>query len=333
MMELFGYLPDGTKIHRISIQGSGLQASFLTYGAILQNLQLEGHHYPLVLGFPDFAPYLDDSPYFGATVGRCANRIRDGHLQLGNKPYQLDRNFLGKHSLHGGSVGIGKRNWTLSEYGNDFVHFDIVLNDCEMGFPGNMAVRAEFKLMDPGVLDIVYTATTDAPTLCNITNHTYFNLSGENNVLNHLLQVDADHFLPVDDELIPTGEIKHVANHDFDFRSAKPLKAVARNHLIDHNFCLSRNKKLKKVASLFSPISGVHMVCKTTEPGLQIYAGKNINTRNPGFYGSPMGPYAGLAMEAQIWPDAHHHEHFPDALLTQKQTYRHNTQYIFSKGE
>jgi aldose 1-epimerase len=331
-MEHFGNLPDGTKVHRIVISGGGLTASFLTYGAILQNLQLEGHASPLVLGFPEFPNYLNDSPYFGATAGRFANRIRDGHLQLDDNVFQLDQNFMGKHCLHGGNLGVGKRNWEVIQYGGHFVCMKIALQDGEMGFPGNMIVEANFQLLLSGTLDITYTATTDSPTLCNLTHHSYFNLSGEHDVRQHVLQVDANHFLPVNNELIPTGEVKPTTDHDFDFRAAKSLASVTKNHLIDHNFCLSDSKILKQVATLYSPKSDIKMICKTTEPGLQIYAGSKVNTNNPGLQGTKMGAYAGLAMEAQLWPDANHHEHFPSAILTPEKTYYHNTQYIFSKA-
>ncbi|WP_371170743.1 aldose epimerase family protein [Aliiroseovarius sp. 2305UL8-7] len=329
MIEDFGTLPTGETVHRLRLTGGGLTAHLMTYGAVLQDLRLEGHKAPLVLGFPNFAPYLTHSPYFGAIAGRCANRIRDGHLELDGQTYHLDRNFIGKHSLHGGAVSMGKQLWKVVDHGSDHATFEITLPDGHMGYPGNLTAKAHFALLEGGVLDIQMEAETDAPTLCNMAHHSYFKLDDRETISDHLLKVSADHYLPVDDELIPTGEEIPVDGTPFDYSTLSPVSQVSP---VDHNFCLSRQRTgIRPVAWLVSSESNVTMECRTTEPGLQVYDGAKINIDLPGLDGRPMGAHAGLAMEPQIWPDANHNETFPQAVLKPGETYHQHTQFAFSK--
>ncbi|UWQ15374.1 galactose mutarotase [Aliiroseovarius sp. M344] len=329
MIEEFGTLPTGETVHRLRLEGGGLTGHILTYGAILQDLRLEGHDAPLVLGFPEFAPYLTHSPYFGAIAGRCANRIRDGHLELDGQTFQLDRNFIGKHSLHGGAVSMGKQLWAVVDYGSDHATLEITLPDGHMGYPGNLTVKVHFTLLEGGVLDIRMEAESDAPTLCNLAHHSYFKLDDSETISDHLFKVNADRYLPVNDELIPTGEERSVAETPFDYSALSPVSQASP---VDHNFCLSRQRTgLRSVAWLVSPLSNLTMECRTTEPGLQIYDGGKINIDLPGLNGREMIAHAGLAMEPQIWPDANHHSVFPQALLRPGETYRQHTQFAFSK--
>ncbi len=335
-MTAFGTMPDGRPVERITLSGGGLTAQVLTYGAVLQDLRLDGHNAPLVLGFPDFPPYLDRSPYFGATAGRCANRIRDGHLSLDGQDYQLDTNFLGKHCLHGGAGGFGKQLWRLASQQGDSLVLALHSPDGDMGFPGSLDAELKLSLLDGGVLDIVMTATCSAPTLCNLAHHSYFILDDSGSVQDHLLQVDARHYLPVDDELIPTGERATVEGTRFDFRQSKPVGQTpsGQPELLDHNFCLSQDRHtLRKVARLVSPKSGVAMDLRTTEPGLQVYDGAKVNVDTPGLAGQPMRAHAGIALEPQIWPDANHHPTFAQAILRPGQVYHQQSQYIFSKDK
>ena len=331
-IENFGTMPDGKQVERITLQGGGLKATVLTYGSILQNLHLKGHAAPLVLGFDSFAPYLTHSPYFGATAGRCANRIRDGYLVLDGAVYQLDRNFLGKHHLHGGAKGIGKRLWQIAEVSSSALKLEIALADGEMGYPGNMQVRLQIGLLSDGVLDIRFEATSDATTLCNLAHHSYFNLDGSADSGTHELRIAADAYLPVDAELIPTGEVRSVAGSSFDFRKAKPINQVSATEIIDHNFCVSNTRgPLRSVAGLYSPLSGVGMEVRSTEPGLQVYDGARVDVELPGLNGAPMHAHAGIALEPQIWPDANHHTGFPQAILRAGSRYEQHTQYEFTK--
>ncbi len=329
-MEVFGQMPVGKTVHRITLSGGGLTAHILTYGCVLQDLRLDDHAAPLVLGFNAFEHYLTHSPYFGAIAGRCANRIRDGHLELDGKTFQLDRNFLDKHTLHGGAGSTGKRLWKIADVQPDRASFEITLADGEMGFPGRLEARVTFTLMAGGVLDIRMQATTDAPTLCNLAHHSYFNLDDGASISDHELQIAADCYLPVDDELIPTGQECPVSGTGFDFSQSKP---VSQAQPLDHNFCLSHQREpIRPVAWLSSPSSGVTLECRTTEPGLEIYDGSKIDIEIPGLSGAPMWTRSGLAMEPQIWPDAIHHLHFPQAVLRPGETYEQHTQVVFSKG-
>lgn len=322
-------MPDGTTVKRITLRGGGLTAHVLNYGAVIQDLRLDGHDAPLVLGFESFDPYLTDSPYFGAIAGRYANRIRDGHLELDGQTYRLDTNFLGKHLLHGGAEGVGKRVWQIADQADHAVTLRIVDPDGHMGFPGNLTCDVTYALLAGGVLDVQISATSDAPTLCNFAHHSYFNLDGSESTADHILCVEADSYLPVDQELIPTGEISDVAGTRFDFRAPAPIQQA---YPLDHNFCLSnRRQALRRVAQLSSAMSGIQMTCHTTEPGLQIYDGQFINIDTAGLQGQAMRANSGIAMEPQVWPDANHNQHFPQAVLRPGESYEQHTQYAFSR--
>jgi aldose 1-epimerase len=324
-------MPDGRAVHRVTLTGGGLTAHVLTYGAVLQDLRLERHDAPLVLGFPDFAPYLTDSPYFGATVGRFANRIRGGHLELDGQAYQLDTNDGGRHMLHGGADGLSGRLWEIEEVAGDHVTFTAELPDGHMGFPGTLKCSVTFALIEGGTLDIEMRAATEKTTLCSLAHHSYFTLDDAETVSQHQLQIAAESYTPVDDTLIPTGEIAPVSGTQFDFRAAAPLSQA---YPVDHNFCLSNARQpLRQVARLQSLASGVRMDCLTTEPGLQVYDGSGIAIEAPGLRGQKMSACAGVAMEPQVWPDAHHHKDFPQAVLRPGETYHQHTQFVFSKGQ
>ena len=333
-IELYGKMPDGTDVHRITLKGGGLSANVLTYGGVIQDLRLDGHAPALVLGFEHFEHYLAHSPYFGANAGRCANRIRDGHLALSGKTYQLDQNFLERHHLHGGKAGMGKSVWDIETFTEESATLAIHLPDGDMGYPGNMTIKLTYRLLAQGILDIHFWASSDQQTLCNLTHHSYFNLDGQGDINGHLLQVDAPHFTPVDDELIPTGELCDVGQTTFDFRAPKPVGEAAAGQILDHNFCVAQDRgALRKIACLQSPQSCVTMDILSTEPGLQVYDGAKINIPVAGLDGREMLPHAGIALEPQVWPDANHHAHFPQAVLAPGDTYQQHTQYIFNKDQ
>ena len=325
----FGYMPDGSQVTRHEISGGGLSASVLSYGAVLQDLRLARHDAPLVLGFDRFAPYLTESPYFGAMAGRCANRIGKGQFALDGQEYQLDCN-IGAHHLHGGSRGTGVRNWTVDNVAPDRIDMSIVLEDGEMGYPGRMDVKLSYACLEGGVFDIRVTATTDAPTICNFAHHSYWNLSGEGTIDHHLMRIDADLVTQVDGNLIPTGALGDVTDTRFDFRRERK---IADEIFVDHNLCLSAGREpIRKVGSLRSETSGLRMEIRTTEPGLQVYDGYNIDVASPGLDGVQYGAGAGLALEPQIWPDAINHDTFPSPVLRPGETYDQHTQFVFSRG-
>lgn len=330
--EKFGTMPDGTLVERVRLSGYGLIANIITYGGVVQDLRLDGHDVSLVLGFEEFDPYLSHSPYFGATAGRCANRIGGGHLEIDGKTYQLDQNFLGRHCLHGGSLGAGKRVWKIEEHTKSSITLSIVLADEEMGFPGKLTTRMVYSLQPDATLDIQFYARTDKPTVCNFCHHSYFNLDGAETILDHVLQVAAVEFTPTDAELVPTGAVQPVRGTGLDFTEPQRVGSSGNNELLDYNLCLSNTRQpLRHVATLSSPASGVSMAINTTETGLQVYDGAKIDVPVNGLNGVRMSQHAGIALEPQFWPDAVNHLGFPDAILRPDEEYFQHTQYAFNK--
>ncbi|WP_281826050.1 aldose epimerase family protein [Jannaschia rubra] len=315
-------------LNRHVIAGHGLTATFTEWGAALVDLRLDGHAPPLVLGLDRLADYAaGKSSYMGATVGRVANRIRGARFMLDGKEYRTDPNFRDRHTLHGGSAGTGKRVWEVLDHEADAIRFGITLADGEMGFPGNVRIEALFTCAPGTMLRIDYRATTDAPTPFNLAHHTYWNLDGSDDVSGHVLTVRADRYVPVDDDLIPTG-VAPVNGTEFDFRAGRNLPGQG---LLDHNLCLSEVRaRLRDVAVLRA--RGMMMTMATTEPGLQVYDGARLNLSVPGIDGRRYGPHAGVALEAQVWPDAVNRPAFPPCILRPGETYEQTTTFRFSKG-
>ena len=332
--EPFGWMPDGQEVRRVTIQGGGLTAKIINWGAVIQDLRLVGHTDPLVLGFEDFRFYPVHSPHFGAMVGRFANRIAHGRFTIDGKAYQADLNFLGKHTLHGGAGGIGRQLWTLKEAGPDFVTLTYRARDGEMGFPGNLDISCTYRAMPAGRLVIELSAATDAPTLCNLAHHSYFNLDdgGRSDVLGHSVQIEAGAYLPVDEELIPTGDIVPVEGTDFDFRNPRRIRNAdgALHTPYDLNFCVSDARgPLRRVATVRGARSAVEMEVWTTEPGVQFYDGVGVARDVPGLEGISYGAHGGLCLEPQIWPDAPNRPNFPQAILRPDTPYAQMTEYRF----
>lgn len=336
MREHFGVLPTGEVVERVTLVGGGLTANILTYGAVIHDLRLDGHQPALVLGFETLQSYLDHSPFFGATPGRCSNRIADGVFSIDGSAFHLERNEKGVTHLHGGSDGLAVRNWEIVDLGADFVVLGITDPDGRAGYPGNCRVTARYSLSEGGTLGVVYQSTSDAATLCNICQHSYFNLDGRPDAFDHVISIAADHYLPVDDRLIPTGEVRPVDGTVFDLRQPTALQVQRHGEKIayDHNFCLSPERgEMRSAARVTSPHSGVSLEVRTTEPGVQLYTGVMIPAMQvPGLDGRVYGPFAGFCLETQVWPDAINHAGFPNAILRPGETLLQETAYIFTKG-
>lgn len=321
MNEHFGTLSDGTPVHRWTLERAGVRVRVLTYGGIVQSVEVpdrEGRLVDLVLGFPDVAGYLaHPEPYFGALVGRYANRIADGAFPLDGRTYRLALNNA-PNSLHGGTHGFDKRVWDAEpvEHG---VRLSRVSPDGEEGFPGRLEVSATYTLDADGALRIAYGAVTDAPTVINLTNHTYWNLSGpaSGSTGGHALRIDASRYTPVDADLIPTG-VETVADSRFDFLTERKVGAG-----YDHNFVLDKGRTAGsvEVAELYDPASGRAVTVATTEPGLQLYTADHL--------GEPFGPGHGVALETQHFPDSPNRPEFPSTELRPGDTYRSETVYGF----
>jgi aldose 1-epimerase len=332
--DIFGTGADEETVTRVFLRGGGLTAQVLTWGAVIQDLRLDGHDAPLVLGFETMSDYLSHSPYFGATPGRNANRIADGRFSLDGRQYQLERNERGITHIHGGSDGIARRNWTIVEHTDDKVVLSILDPDGRAGYPGNCTITATYRLKPGGVLSVVYEMMTDKPTIANVCQHSYFILDGNETTAAHELQLSADAYLPTDDRQIPAGGPRDVAGTPFDFRRMKSIvqEEDGRQVLYDHNFCLSDERvAMREVARMRSKDSGVNLRVRTTEPGVQFYAAFKVDVPVPGLEGRRYGPFSGFCLETQIWPDAINQNGFPAAVLRPGEVLRQETEYVFSR--
>ena len=315
----FGKLPDGSTVTEVRLENARLSLSILTHGARIHALKFDGK--PRVLSFATIENYLSHAVYAGCVAGRYANRIAGGRFTLDGKDYQLPCNERGVTHLHGGGQGFSHRNWDIVEDGPQHVTLGLTSPDGEEGYPGTLTVRCMYRL-EADTVSIELTATTDAPTIINLATHSYFNLDGGGDILGHRLQVPADTYLPVNADLIPTGEVASVAGTPFDFREGHTIGG--RNQRYDHNFVLgiARLRDPRLVATLESRQSRTRLELRSTEPGLQFYDGGYLN-------GGGHGAHAGLCLEPQIFPDSPNHANFPDATLRPGETYHQITQYRF----
>ncbi|WP_328538947.1 aldose epimerase family protein [Streptomyces sp. NBC_00344] len=317
--EPFGRLADGTPVHRWTLERGGTRVRVLTYGGIVQSVDVpdrEGARTGVALGFADLAGYLErPGPYLGALVGRYANRIAGGVFTLDGQTYRLARNNP-PNSLHGGDLGFDKRVWEAEPAGAYGVRLSRVSPDGEEGFPGRLPVTVTYSLDGNGALRIAYEATTDAPTVVNLTNHSYWNLAGADSgsAAGHELRISASRITPVDEHLIPTGELAPVEGTRFDFRA--PRKAGPG---YDHNYVLDG----PDAAELYDPGSGRVLTVTTTEPGIQLYTGDHLDD-------GPFGAGDGIALETQHFPDAPNRPDFPSAVLRPGGVYASETVYGFS---
>ncbi len=331
--EIFDYLPCGQPVHRHWLQQGSLRVAVLSYGATIQDLRLQAVDHPLVLGARRLAPYQHNMCYFGANVGRVANRIANGRARIGAVEVPLQLGHGEKHLLHGGAGGIHRQLWQIIDADDAQITLGLSLADGHMGFPGKLDIRLNYRIVAPATLQLTIEATTDASTLCNIAHHSYFNLDGSADILNHRLQIEADEYLPVDAEQIPTGEIAAVAGSRFDFTRPRPLRSGHPHQGYDHNFCLAREvQPLRRAASLHSPKSGLRLHLHTTEPGLQVYDGAHIRAAGAEtLSAAAYGAHAGVALEPQRWPDAPHHPGFPSIALDPGELYRQTTCWSFER--
>jgi aldose 1-epimerase len=322
----------------------GIEARIMTYGATLVSLRTPdrtGHFSNIILGFDTLDPYLAGVPYFGATVGRYANRIANGRFTLGGKSYQLPQNNA-PNSLHGGKQGFDKRVWTAEPMPTPTgpsLRLSYVSAAGEEGYPGELTAHVTYRLNDDDSLAIDYEATSTAPTPVNLANHAYFNLTGDskNTILNHLLKINADRFTPVDATLIPTGEMREVAHTPFDFRTPQAIgrrindqdEQLRFGRGYDHNWVLNKSalKSLTLAAVLADPKSGRSIEIRTTQPGLQFYSGNFLDGK-PAGAGTVFQYRTGLCLETQHFPDSPNQPSFPSTLLRPGQVYDEKTVLI-----
>ena len=338
-----GMTSDGQHVDQITlINAKGAMARLITFGATLTELHIpdrSGNLADVVLGFDLLKQYEEQSPYFGATIGRVGNRIGRGRFSLDGRSYALVTNN-GLNHLHGGFRGYDKRVWN-AEMGmtadGPSVRFTLVDPDGCEGYPGTVNVSVIYTLTASNAIKIQYFATTDKPTPINLTNHSYFNLKdgGVTNTLGHLARFHADAYTPIDDSLIPSGEIALVRGTPIDFTAVKPvgrdIKAMGNAGGYDHNLVLrSQNGELAKAAEIYEPTTGRLMELWTTEPGVQFYSGNFLDGSIKGKANIAYGQHSGFCLETQHYPDSVNQPAFPTVILQPGQTYRQVTEYRFS---
>jgi aldose 1-epimerase len=328
----------------------GYEVKITNYGATVTSILMpdkDGKFGDIALGYDRVDGYMNavDKPYFGSIVGRYGNRIAKGEFTLDGVAYALARNN-GPNHLHGGVIGFDKVVWDANPVeGQGFTGVELTYHakDREEGYPGNLHCKVTYKLTDENELVIEYEATTDKATPVNLTNHTYFNLAGEGNgtILDHVLHINADHYTPVDETLIPTGEIAPVKDTPFDFRDKKAIgRDIEQPHEqlkfglgYDHNFVLNKGGEtngLTLAASIYEPKSGRHMQVFTEEPGVQFYSGNFLDGRLIGKGGQPYVYRGGFCLETQHYPDSPNQPNFPSTIIRPGETYQTRTVYRFS---
>ena len=343
----FGKLSDGKEVNMYTLTNpAGLEIRIINYGAIVQSLKVpdrNGRLEDVVLGYDTLDEYVKASPYFGAIVGRYGNRIARGKFTLDGREYSLPVNN-GVNHLHGGPDGFDRVFWEgelIEKDGLAGVKLTYRSPDGDEGYPGNLTATVVYTLTDKNELRIEYSAVTDKPTVCNLTHHSYFNLTGnfDNTILGHQLWINADQYTPVDDGLIPTGQLENVAGTPFDFTSPEAI-GTNINHEntqlkygqgYDHNWCLDDVDGMMKLqASLYEPQSGRFMEIITVEPGLQFYSGNFLDGSITGKNGQVYNFRTGLCLETQHFPDSPNQPDFPSTVLRPGEEYKTETIYRFS---
>jgi aldose 1-epimerase len=346
--DTFGLLPDGRAVERVTLHGErGFAAAIITHAAALQALLVPdaaGHCEDVVLGHDALGGYLARRQFFGATVGRYANRIANAHFRLDGEVVQLAANN-GPHALHGGVDGFDRKLWeivAIEDAAQPGVTLGYVSPDGEEGYPGRLEVRVTYRLTGPTELSLTFAARTDRPTIVNLTNHSFFNLDGvttQSDILGHRLTLFADRFLAIDADAIPLpGPPCTVAGTPFDFRDATRIGARIRQNDAqlrhgkgyDHNFCLANERALRLAARLEAERSGRVLELLTDQPGLQLYSGNNLDGGSPGKAERLYRQSDAICLEPQIWPDAPNRPDFPSSRLAPGEAYRHHTVYRFS---
>ncbi|HTB84871.1 MAG TPA: aldose epimerase family protein [Candidatus Sulfotelmatobacter sp.] len=342
----FGTSPDGKPVELYTLANSkGMTATIMTYGGIVTSLKVpdkDGNFGDVVLGYDNLDSYVKSSPYFGALIGRYGNRIAAGKFTLDDTTYQLATNN-GVNSLHGGLKGFDKVVWTSrpmpTTHGPSLI-LTYVSPGMEEGYPGTLSVTAIYSLTEDNELKLEYSATTSAKTVVNLTHHSYFNLAGKGDILNHVAIINADKFTPVDATLIPTGELRPVQGTPFDFTTPHTIgerigntndEQIARGNGYDHNFVLNKKgNELSFAAEIYEVTSGRILQVYSTEPGIQFYSGNFLDGTLTGKGGWTYQFRDGFCLEPQHFPDSPNHPEFPTVVLNPGETYHNTIIYKFS---
>ncbi|MBI1171580.1 galactose mutarotase [bacterium] len=319
----FGTTAKGEDVARIALTCEGLSVALLTRGAVLQSVRLAGVDHDLTLGSDNLADYEGKMRSHGSLVAPVVNRFTDGRATIGGKPYSFEKNQNGIHTLHSAGASTQAKVWALAASDATSATLALDLPDGEGNFPGNRHVEARFSLHPGHVLRMEVTATTDALTLFNAANHSYWNMDGSETWAGHSLQIAAATYLPTSETFAPTGTIADVTGTAMDFRRGR--KITPSDTALDHNFCLSGGRQSLRDVLWLTGTSGLTMTVATTEAGIQVYDGRNA--MRPGHT-----TYEGIAIEAQNWPDAPNHPGFPSIELKPGETYRQVTEWRFTRS-
>ncbi|MEO0356992.1 MAG: galactose mutarotase [Pseudomonadota bacterium] len=330
MIDIFGVLDDGTQVDVITLGSAELGVKILTLGAIIHDVRLTGVDWPLTLGTTDVAGYRGPLKSFGSFMGPVVNRIKGAKATIDGETFEFETHRSGNLTQHSGSTGLQNLVWAVVDQGDSFVVLSIDLPDGLGGFPGNRTVTVRYDVHG-AALRMTATATTDAPTLMNPANHSYWVMDPGLGYAGHTLTIDADRYTITGTDLMPTGDLPLVAGTGYDFRKGLTL-AGDDSQFFDLNLCMADGQTALRPIATLRGTSGVQMEMSTTECGLQVYDCGTISA--PGFathHGADIGPYSGVALEAQSWPGALEHDHFPPIVLRPGETYAQTTQWAFSK--
>lgn len=341
--EYFGKYGDADiDLYRMEHENGGVVA-ITNFGGLITSIKVpdrSGKLADVVLGYDTLDGFINDKIYIGSLVGRYANRIREGKIQIGEKKYQLTCNRPSIH-LHGGDIGFNKKVWQGDVVENDDgcgVDLTLISPDGEEGFPGNLQVKVRYLFTPDCELIISYQAETDIPTIVNLTQHSYFNLAGSGSITDHHLYINGSSITPVGSDLITTGELMPVDGTPFDFRNSRPIYAAmtephdqkAKGDGFDHNFALDTDGDVSRVAAqVYEPASGRTMEVCTTKPGMQLYTGNYLDGTLKGRGGMSFEKHGALCLETQYYPDSPNQPSFPSPVLLPGQKYDHTTIYRF----
>jgi aldose 1-epimerase len=330
---------DGKPVQEVHLKtASGAAASIIGLGASLRDLSVplaKGGRRRVVLGYETVEGYRNGRASVGATCGRVANRIAGGAFTLDGKSHQLAKNENARTHLHGGNRGFAQRVWDVIEHRDDSATLRLVSPAGEENYPGTLTALCTYRLLEPATVRIEMTATTDAATLINLVNHSYFTLAEGGEIWDHKMQVAAPFYTPLDANLIPTGEITKVDGTPYDFRSLRPIRHMVGSRPFDYdiNFVLDAlspvGSKGDAACRVVSPAADLALEVATDQPGLQLYTGAVLQENPAALAGQKHFPHAGFCLETQGFPDAIHRRHFPSAVLRPGETYRHVVEYRF----
>lgn len=341
--KLFGRMPDGQEVFEYTlVNANNIEVRVINYGGIITALltpDKKGVLEDIVLGYDSLSGYLKSNPYFGAIAGRYANRIANGKFVLAGKEYAVAQNNNGQH-LHGGVKGFDKVFWNIQPLDDKSLKLTYLSKDMEEGYPGNLNIEVVYTLTDTNELKIDYKAAADKKTIINLTQHSYFNLTGnvKRDILDHEVTIYADQFIPVNNVLIPTGELKNVSGTPFDFRkqTAIGLRTNDKDQQLevaggyDHCWVLASTDSIRHAANVYEPVSGRVVDVYTTEPGMQLYCGNFLDGSITGKQGVVYKHRYGFCLETQHFPDSPNQKNFPSAELNPGDVYRTQTTYAFS---